>query len=137
MRAPDTQSISGYSQASKVFRLIYASALIAAITIILLPTTSGYAGEETPVITIHAKRYEFVPSEIIITAGKPVKLIFIADDVAHGIAIDGLLPGRAINPGEPEVVTITPSTTGDFSGECSLYCGAGHERMKFLTHVVQ
>jgi hypothetical protein len=51
----------------------------------------GYAGEDPPVITIHAKRNEFVPAEITLTAGKPVKLVFVADDAAHGISVDGLL----------------------------------------------
>jgi cytochrome c oxidase subunit 2 len=137
VRAPGTQPITGYSQASKLFRLIYAGALIAAIAVILLPTTNGFAGEDTPVVTIHARRYEFVPSEITISAGKPVKLVFIADDVAHGISVADLLSDVDIDPGEPSAVVITPSKAGDFAGECSRYCGAGHERMKFLIHVVQ
>lgn len=121
----------------KVSRLIYFSALIVALAALISPVMHGYTQEDSPVITIHAKRYEFVPSEITVTAGKPVRLVFITDDVAHGIAIDGLLQDRNIEPGKPETVTITPSKTGDFPGVCSRYCGEGHERMKFLVHVVQ
>jgi cytochrome c oxidase subunit II len=123
--------------ASKISRPAYCSALIVAMAVLMFPAIHGYTQDDTPAITIHAKRYEFVPAEITLTAGKPVKLIFIADDVAHGIAIEGLLPDRDINPGKPETVILTPSKAGDFPGECSLYCGAGHERMKFLVHVVE
>lgn len=123
--------------ALKISRLVYFSALIAAVAALISPTMQGYTQDDMPVITVHAKRYEFVPAEITLTAGKPVKLVFITDDVAHGIAIDGLLPDRNIEPGRPETVTITPSKAGDFSGECSRYCGEGHERMKFLVHVVE
>lgn len=123
--------------ASKIGRLVHWSALIIALAALISPTVHGSAQDDTPVITIHAKRYEFVPAEIRVTAGKPVRLVFIADDVAHGIAIDGLLPDRNIEPGKPESVTITPSAAGDYSGVCSRYCGAGHDRMKFLVHVVQ
>ncbi len=137
MKAPGTGLKTKWSQTSKLFKLIYASALIAAMAVILLPTTNGYAGEDTPVITIHAKRYEFVPAEITLTVGKPVKLIFIADDVKHGISIEGLLSDLDIDPGEPAAIVVTPSKVGDLAGECSRYCGAGHERMHFVVHVVQ
>lgn len=125
------------SQAAKVFRLVCVNVLIAAMAVIMLPTMNGYAGGKVPVITIHAKRYEFVPAEITITAGEPVKLVFIADDVAHGMSVDGLLSDLNIDPGKPTAVVITPSKIGDFAGECSRYCGAGHERMKFVIHVLE
>lgn len=137
MKAPATQSKAKHNQVSTLFKLIHVNALMVAMFVIVLPPPDGYAGEQTPVITIHAKRYEFVPAEITVAAGKPVKLVFVADDVGHGISVDGLFSDLNILPGKPTAVVITPSKAGDFAGECSRYCGSGHERMKFVVHVVE
>lgn len=137
MKAPDAQSKARHDQAPALYRLIYVNLLIAAIVLIMWSPWNGYAREKTPVITIHARRYKFVPPEITVTAGKPVKLIFVSDDVGHGISVDGLFSDLNIIPGKPKVVVITPSKAGDFTGECSRYCGPGHERMTFLVHVVE
>jgi len=126
-----------YGSVLKISRLAYCNAFVLAVAALIFPATRSYPQQDVPAITIHARRYEFVPSSITLTAGKPVRLIFISDDVAHGIAIDGLFTDRNIDPGKPAVITVTPSTVGDFPGVCSRYCGAGHERMKFLVHVVQ
>jgi cytochrome c oxidase subunit 2 len=137
METEERQSKREPGLARKIFGRFSINVWAVAMAAAILLTVHGYTEEEMPVITIHAQRYQFAPSEITLTAGKPVKLVFIADDVAHGIAIDGLLPDRNINPGEPEAVILTPSTAGDFSGECSLYCGSGHERMKLSVHVIK
>jgi cytochrome c oxidase subunit II len=134
---PVKASKANCGHARKIFRAAHINALMIAMAALILPTAHGNTQQDMPVITIHARRYEFVPSSITLLAGKPAKLVFIADDVAHGIAIEGLLPDRNINPGQPETVILTPSKAGDFPGVCSRYCGAGHERMKFLVHVVE
>lgn len=126
-----------HGRVPKLFRLSRASVFIIAVVAVVLSATDGHAEKKISTITIHAKRYQFVPAEITLTVGKPVRLVFIADDIAHGIAVDGLLSDLNINPGQPTVVVITPSKIGDFAGRCSRYCGVGHERMKFLVHVVE
>lgn len=95
------------------------------------------AESKAPVITIRARRYEFIPSAITLKVGQPVKLVFISDDVSHGISVEGLLSDVNIMREKPREVEITPSKVGDFEGECSRYCGVGHDRMKFLIHVVR
>ena len=34
-------------------------------------------------------------------------------------------------------VTITPSSVGNFKGECGHFCGIGHGKMKFTVHVTE
>lgn len=88
-------------------------------------------------ITIHAKRYKFIPGEITLVKGEPVKLVLISDDVDHGLAVKGL-GIRADMPKHKRVeVTVTPEQVGDFPGTCSRFCGAGHGSMKFVVHVVE
>lgn len=121
----------------KPFKLLYLYAPIMALALIALSAIYGYAEKKIPVITIHAKRYKFAPAEITLTIEKPTRLVFVADDVAHGISIDGFFSDLDIIPGKPKTVVITPHRTGDFVGECSRYCGHGHERMTFVIHVAE
>ena len=86
-------------------------------------------------IKIHARRYEFSPSEISIQQGATVKLVFISDDVAHAVVIDGLGLEIEIPARRSGTVLVTPADTGDFNGRCSRYCGAGHSAMVFVVHV--
>ena len=118
-----------------VQQMIIASPLIL-IAMTGSPVFQGHAESKVPVITIHARRYEFKPSAITLKVGQPVKLVFISDDVAHGISVEGILSDVNIKRDKPIEIEIIPPKVGDFAGECSSYCGMGHDRMKFLIHVV-
>ena len=135
MKALSTGPNTKQNQAQKWFRLIYGGALIAGMVLIMLSPWNSSARERIEVITIHAKRYEFAPAEITLIAGKPVKLVFIADDVGHGISVEGLLSDLNFDPGEAATAIITPPKPGDFAGGCSRYCGTGHRGMTFIIHV--
>jgi len=105
------------------------------LTVLLVPCAMQAQTERT--ITIHAKRYKFVPAEITLVKGETVRLVLISDDVDHGLAVKGL-GIRADMPKHKRVeVTVTPEQTGDFPGICSRFCGAGHGSMKFVVHVVE
>jgi cytochrome c oxidase subunit 2 len=88
------------------------------------------------VITIHAKQFEFVPSEITIHIGQPVKLVFVSDDVPHAITVEGLAIDLPIKR-EPSSVVITPEKIAELTGRCSRYCGSGHRDMLLTVHVVK
>jgi cytochrome c oxidase subunit 2 len=89
------------------------------------------------VIVIHAKRYAFVPSQITLQTGHPVRLVFVSDDVPHSITIPGLQIEAPIARNAVNQVVIAPPAAGDFAGECTRYCGVGHDRMKFVVHVLK
>jgi len=86
---------------------------------------------------IHAMRYAFRPAAITLRQGEPVRLIFITDDVPHGLSIVDLGIDVNIEKKKPGQVILTPKEVGDFSGRCSWYCGAGHRGMTFQIHVTQ
>ncbi len=88
-------------------------------------------------ITIHAKRYKFIPAEITLVKGETVKLVLISDDVNHGLAVKGLNLREDMPKHKHVEVTVTPDQVGDFPGTCSRFCGAGHASMKFVVHVVE
>lgn len=111
----------------------------ASIGVLAITAISGLSGVTAdsgmPTYTIHAVRYDFNPAEIDLKKGQTVRLVFIADDVAHGIAIPDLGVDLELPKHKAQTVTITPSAVGDFDGECSKYCGTGHSDMTFLVRV--
>jgi cytochrome c oxidase subunit 2 len=94
------------------------------------------AAEGVRTITVHAKRYRFLPAEITVSKDEPVRLILISDDVDHGLAVRDLGIRADMPKGKRVEVMVTPAQVGDFKGSCSRFCGAGHGSMKFVVHVV-
>jgi cytochrome c oxidase subunit 2 len=92
--------------------------------------------EPTPqTINISAKRFEFSPSEITVRKGQPVTLLINSTDVSHGLAIKDLHVQTEIKKGSQARVTFSPTQTGDFTGDCAHFCGAGHGKMHLIVHV--
>lgn len=111
-------------------------AFLAVTAIVALCCVPRIAAENAaPTITVHAIRYEFDPAEITLKKGKTVQLLFVADDVPHGISIPGLNVDVDLPRHKAMIVNVTPQTVGDFDGECSKYCGVGHSEMTFTVHV--
>lgn len=90
-----------------------------------------------PIITVHARRYQFIPSNITLKEGQQVKLAFISDDVTHSLTVKELGLEVNIKKNHSSEVLLIPSRVGSFVGECSIYCGAGHDRMKLVLHVTK
>lgn len=111
-------------------------AALAVMTIVVLCCVPRIAAENAaPTMTIHAIRYEFAPAEITLKKGRTVQLLFVADDVPHGISIPDLNIDVDLPKHKAMIVTVTPQVVGDFEGECSKYCGVGHNDMTFTVHV--
>jgi cytochrome c oxidase subunit II len=107
--------------------------IAAVVALCCAPRT--HAVTSVPVITIHAVRYEFSPTEITLKKGQTVQLVLIADDVAHGLAVDDLNLHVDMPKHQTQTVFFTPGAVGDFEGGCSRYCGTGHEDMILTVHV--
>jgi cytochrome c oxidase subunit 2 len=99
-----------------------------------IPSPSS-AQEQIRTIEIHAHRFSFSPSEITLKKGEAVKLHLVSDDVTHALFIPGLQIKQAVSKNHPAEITITPSSAGDFRGECGSFCGNGHGSMLFTVHV--
>lgn len=98
-------------------------------------STASRAQTPAKTIDIHARRYAFTPSEITLKPGETVKLELYSDDVPHSLRVPGLEINQKVTKGHPVDITITPSSTGDFRGECGIFCGRGHGSMLFTVHV--
>ena len=111
------------------------------LALVLLPVLAANASasdhpEETRVIAITAKRFEFAPSTIALKKGETVKLVVTSEDVTHGLFLRGLKIDTDLTPGETQEITVTPQTAGTFTAICHHFCGSGHGGMK-LTVVVE
>jgi cytochrome c oxidase subunit II len=88
-------------------------------------------------IEIVAKRFDFTPGDITLKKGVPVVIAFTSQDVDHGVKFKELNLTVKAKKGETSEVTFTPSQTGTFVGQCSVFCGSGHGQMKMTLHVTE
>jgi cytochrome c oxidase subunit II len=112
---------------------VFAAALIA------IPITrhQAYAQANARRVEITAKRFDFTPAEIILKKGEPVVLVLKSEDVPHGLRFRELNLNIKASKGQTGEVPFTPTQTGDFTGQCSVFCGSGHGHMKLVLHVVE
>jgi cytochrome c oxidase subunit 2 len=75
-----------------------------------------------------ARMWEWYPV-LELEAGKSYRLHMTSMDIQHGFSVQPANINLQVHPGYEEVVTITPTTTGDFGVVCNEYCGVGHHTM--------
>jgi cytochrome c oxidase subunit 2 len=88
-------------------------------------------------INVVAKRFSYSPSEINLKKGEPVVLLVTSQDVVHGLKFEELNLNTEIKKDVSGEFAFTPTKTGDFVGQCSHFCGAGHGSMKLTLHVTE
>lgn len=108
---------------------------VAFILLALSVTASGStrAPQAAPrVIEISAERFEFWPSQIVVSQGEEVELRIRSEDTLHGFRLVGsgtnvLIPKR----GKGYATTrFTGTQPGRYTFECNRMCGAGHNFMR-------
>jgi len=101
------------------------------------PLKSNVRAQDSPRrIEITAKQFSFEPSEITVKKGEPVVLVIKSADVAHGLRFRELNLNVKVDKGGTAELPFTADKTGDFVGQCSVFCGSGHGGMKMTMHVV-
>jgi cytochrome c oxidase subunit II len=92
---------------------------------------SSGASQETKEIQITAKKYEYSPSVVEVTAGTRIVFRITALDREHGFQIAGAKTGCVKIPkGETATVEYQADTPGTFEFKCCVFCGLGHGGMK-------
>src|ERR1700754_3768334 len=86
-------------------------------------TPAIHAQQTGQTIEIHAHRFSFEPSEITLKRNETVQLRLISDDVTHALLVPDLGINQEIKKGKPVEITVTPTTEGDFHGQCGHFCG--------------
>lgn len=88
-------------------------------------------------IEVTAKRFSFEPATITVKKGEPVDLVLRSLDVPHGLRLRELNIDIKASKGSMGESRFTPQTVGEFVGQCSVFCGAGHGSMKLTIDVVE
>jgi cytochrome c oxidase subunit 2 len=118
-------------------KLIFPAVLFAALIVALFTSPLVQAQAAPRRIEVMAKRFEFTPAEITVKKGEPVVIVLKSMDVAHGLEFRDLGFNVKASKGGTGEATFTPTKTGDFVGQCSVFCGSGHGKMKLTLHVVE
>ena len=80
-------------------------------------------------IPVVARKFVFIPNEIVVKQGESVMLEFTAPEVAMGFFAPELGLRALIVPGEVAKVPFTADKAGRFDFLCDVFCGDGHEGM--------
>jgi cytochrome c oxidase subunit 2 len=82
-------------------------------------------------ITVVAKKFEFQPAKIELTAEEPVEITFQSEDTKHGFECKELNLEKVVFDKEtPATVRFTPEKPGTYAFNCAKFCGMGHGKMK-------
>jgi len=92
---------------------------------------SSGAAKETKEIQMTAKKYEFSPSVVEVTAGTRIIFKITALDREHGFEIAGVKDSCVkIKKGETATVEYLADKPGTVEFKCCVHCGIGHGGMK-------
>lgn len=61
--------------------------------------------------------------------GETYRLHMSSADLQHGFSLQPLNINFQVIPGYDHVITLTPTSSGEFTIICNEFCGIGHERM--------
>ena len=117
-------------------KAILFSALSMMVSIVPVTVHSIEAQPTPRRIEITAKRFDFMPASITLKKGEPVVIFLKSTDVAHGLRFRDLGLDLRAKKGQTSELPFTPTKTGNFVGQCSVFCGGGHGQMKLTLHVV-
>jgi cytochrome c oxidase subunit 2 len=99
--------------------------------------TASHAQNSERTVEILVKKFEYVPSEITLRKGEPVRLALTSYDRLHGFSMKALGVHADVKPDETVVVRIVPDKTGTFVFACDVFCGDDHEDMHGVVKVVE
>ncbi len=104
--------------------------LLTAMLLAWQPAAFGQAREgRERVIDLVGRRFEWDPGVIEVNRGDRVVLRVRAEDVTHGLYIDGYGIREEIFPGQVKEITFTADRPGRFMFRCAVTCGTFHPYM--------
>jgi len=112
--------------------IMQSAAILATIGLALAqPPRQAAASTPVHVMDVVARKFQFEPPALIVSAGEIVRLTIHSDDVVHGFAIPRLNIDVRIPDGREAVtVEFIAPAPGAYEIVCSKFCGHGHSEMK-------
>jgi heme/copper-type cytochrome/quinol oxidase subunit 2 len=101
--------------------------LALAIIFAPLPGTAAIPVERN--FRIEASRFQYSPAVLQINPGDRVTIDLVAQDVVHGLSIDGYNLAITADPGQTARLTFVADRQGSFRFRCTVTCGNMHPFM--------
>lgn len=95
------------------------------------------AADGSALVRVVAQQYAFVPSCIVVPAGKPVTIRLASADVVHGFLVQGTNVNAMVVPGYVTTVHTTFEDPGERLMPCHEFCGVAHQAMWARVRVVE
>jgi len=81
-------------------------------------------------------RHLLVDNQLVLPAGKNVRILTTSADVIHSFFIPSLAVQRYAIPGRTIETWVRINAPGDYYGECNQICGTGHSVMPISIHAL-
>ncbi len=124
-------------RAARVVAVILAAGLPLAA---LLARWSGTPAAAGGAVEVHGAVPEaggWLPGNLTVRAGQPLRLRLTSDDVLHGWAIGQTdIPAVDVMPGQVTETTVLFERPGTYTFYCTRWCGPNHWRMRGTIEVV-
>lgn len=112
---------------NKGFVLLIALGILFALPLFNTARASGQPTNRE--LTLTAKSFGYTPATFSVNEGDHVKITLIAEDVSHGLYLDGYDINIVARPKENAKAEFVANKTGNFRYRCSETCGSLHPFM--------
>jgi cytochrome c oxidase subunit 2 len=102
---------------------------LATVGVVVLRTAGADASNEPRVIEMVARRFVYVPNEILLKVGERVVIAIQSLDFEHGMNIPDLGKRLDLAPGRVTRLEMQPQAAGVIEFVCDNFCGDSHEDM--------
>jgi len=111
----------------RVVVLAVFSVLAALVLVAPWPASGPPAGERQ--VLVRASQYAYAPGVVRVSRGERVTLVLEAEDVTHGLYLDGYGIDLVAVPGRRTRASFLADRPGKFHFRCSKVCGSLHPFM--------
>ena len=98
-----------------------------------VPVVSPPPGEDAYLL---GRLWEWWPV-LELKKGEAYRLHLSSADWQHGFSLQPVNINISVHPGYEQIITLTPTETGEFGIVCNEFCGIGHHTMTGLIRVVE
>jgi len=109
--------------------------ILGALGLLTAPALRPGTAPKERTFYVRASSFAFAPAELRVNPGDRVTIVLSAEDVVHGLYVDGYDLEVRAEPGQEAVLSFTADRSGTFRLRCSVTCGALHPFMLGKLHV--
>ena len=99
------------------------------VLVVVVPWPGGFLSVGEKEIRVLARDYTYAPGVLRVSRGDRVTLVLEAEDVTHGLYLDGYDVDLVAVPGRASRATFVADRPGKFRLRCSKVCGTLHPFM--------